>query len=596
MDKNTELIKLIERAKNKDDEAVELLINSVRKKLFFYIRSIIKDENDVQDVCQEAFIIAFDKINELKDPLCFESWLFSIARNKALKVYNNYYGQGQKRSYYTFAEIENDTDSILDIKDESVDSDPRQKIDREMSERIIKEIIYGLPIEQRQVIMLYYFEELKIKEVADCLKCSENTVKSRMKYAKEKIEADIKLIQKRDDIKLYNFAPFSIFLMMLNDFKEDNGIIKSLDHADLPEESKDRFDQNKKQKGSANHKENISKSNFDFFHLGLSAKIILFALASSSVLFIFLFKGQPGVDVIDDAITPDAAFELYNFDNDSFGNNDIIFNRALQNMDDGSYIEIYNDCSPSSTYLGKETQFEMLRFANDDTSNYLKQYLSNLFKLNEMNNYCISMPSDNGTSIISNDFTIFDNFDEDIILLNYDYKNISYAENGFLTPVGSRTRKGTLFISKSTGNILSYKTVLNKFFNEEELENMNLLLEQEISRIEKEIGEPLPIMTLDYLDQEGSYYPEYKYYNRNDRKQYSDDNLYNNPNYHHGLGLDICSEIDELNELLYSQAVYFTVNDSNQLVVNLIVSDRRNDLEIPMRHSYETNCVFPGIY
>ena len=83
--------------------------------------------------------------------------------------------------------------------------------------KILKEIIDKLSDEQRIAIMMYFFDEMTTKEIAEELQVSENTIKSRIKLAKERIKQSVIEVEKRDDIKLYNIAPISLFLLLLKD-------------------------------------------------------------------------------------------------------------------------------------------------------------------------------------------------------------------------------------------------------------------------------------------------------------------------------------------------------------------------------------------
>ena len=78
-------------------------------------------------------------------------------------------------------------------------------IDRKETTRLIGEILGTLSPEQRVVTELFYYENLSVKEIAEELGVSENTVKSRLKYARNKIEAGVKELEKKGT-KLYSLV------------------------------------------------------------------------------------------------------------------------------------------------------------------------------------------------------------------------------------------------------------------------------------------------------------------------------------------------------------------------------------------------------
>lgn len=75
----------------------------------------------------------------------------------------------------------------LNIVEENHENIPEIASDRKETSRLLKEIIDTLSDEQRIVIILFYYQELTIKEISICLKVSENTIKSRLRYARDKI-------------------------------------------------------------------------------------------------------------------------------------------------------------------------------------------------------------------------------------------------------------------------------------------------------------------------------------------------------------------------------------------------------------------------
>lgn len=106
-----------------------------------------------------------------------------------------------------------DSDEMIDFKDERTASMPEEVMDQKETSRLIGEILDGLSEEQRTAVGMFYFDNMSVKEIAEILDVSENTVKSRLNYARKKIEVEVKALEKKGT-KLYNLAPIPFLLWL----------------------------------------------------------------------------------------------------------------------------------------------------------------------------------------------------------------------------------------------------------------------------------------------------------------------------------------------------------------------------------------------
>lgn len=86
-------------------------------------------------------------------------------------------------------------------------------MDQKETSRLIGEILNTLPDDQRAAVGLFYYDGMSVKEISEVLAVSENTVKSRMNYARKKIEVEVKNLEKKGT-KLYNLAPIPFLLWL----------------------------------------------------------------------------------------------------------------------------------------------------------------------------------------------------------------------------------------------------------------------------------------------------------------------------------------------------------------------------------------------
>lgn len=202
----TELVKL---SLEGNEEAFKSLFDISHKTIYFKVNKIVMDEQSSMDILQNTYIKAYKKLSSLQEPKAFLKWLNVIATNET-KDYL------RKRKDINLSALDSEDGELeFEIEDESLEYRPDAQADLEETRDIINSIILKLPEAQRAVIMMYYFEELQISEIASILEISDNTVKSRMRYAKQSIENDVLELEKTSDIKLYGFAPIAFFAWYL---------------------------------------------------------------------------------------------------------------------------------------------------------------------------------------------------------------------------------------------------------------------------------------------------------------------------------------------------------------------------------------------
>lgn len=170
----------------------------------------VKQEDRAYDVLQDAYIKAFKSLEQLEKPEKFISWFHMIVARTALNDL-------KKKSPMLFTEFERD-DKRFDIsnmfRDEYTDNQPELVIEKKETSRIVQEIIDTLSDEQRTCVTMYYIDEFSVKEIAETIEVSENTVKSRLNYARKKIEDKVKMLESQGT-KLYGLAPVPFFVLLM---------------------------------------------------------------------------------------------------------------------------------------------------------------------------------------------------------------------------------------------------------------------------------------------------------------------------------------------------------------------------------------------
>lgn len=203
---------LVQKARENDQEALTEIYKISSPAVYKTIRVLIKDEDTVYDILQDTYVKAFTRLDQLQNPDKLIPWLKMIANNLAkdwLKkskpvFFTDIYG-GEELEDIPFEE------SIEDVRSEL---NPEMAMDQQEAKRLVMEILDHLPEDQRVVIGMFYYEEMSVKDIAQTLEVSENTVKSRLSYGRKKIKEQVLDLEKRGT-KLYSVAPFVFFLYLL---------------------------------------------------------------------------------------------------------------------------------------------------------------------------------------------------------------------------------------------------------------------------------------------------------------------------------------------------------------------------------------------
>lgn len=188
---------------NKDEAAFDKIYDNTKTWVSRYVSMHLANQEDCMDCTQEIYFKLFNKI-ELFHPENgkFRPWFNTLVKNQVIDF-------ARKNSKEVLVEDEEVFEGI-------VDPEPIAEIemDRKESSRLLNEILDTLPEEQKQCITGFYFEGRKRKEIAEILGLSEDTIKSRLRLAKQKIEEKVLELERVQGTRLYGLSPFAFFLFL----------------------------------------------------------------------------------------------------------------------------------------------------------------------------------------------------------------------------------------------------------------------------------------------------------------------------------------------------------------------------------------------
>lgn len=190
-----------------DERGFGVLYEKTFKKAYKQAYMYMKNEHDAADVLQDAYIKAFERLDTVENPEKFPVWFQKIVWSTAMNAL-------KKKNPLAFSDLVEEEDEEYEVEDDYVDFIPEMSYTREETRRFAHEMIDALPDSQRICIIMFHLEEKSIKEIAEELGCSENTVKSRLKYGRENIRAQGEVLQKKG-YSLYGVAPLPFLLYLL---------------------------------------------------------------------------------------------------------------------------------------------------------------------------------------------------------------------------------------------------------------------------------------------------------------------------------------------------------------------------------------------
>lgn len=177
---------LIVEIKNGSQAAMEVLVKRYYKNIFAYIYRKVGDYHLSYDLTQEVFIKMMKSIDTYKAQGKFENWLLTIAVNHCRDYFRS--------SKYKHKNEETDLKYWIDDEKANVTDLLSQKVESEQ----VRMALQKLPEYQRETIVLRYYHDLKIKEIALITNSKEATVKSRLRQGIKKLKVFFKGVRKND--------------------------------------------------------------------------------------------------------------------------------------------------------------------------------------------------------------------------------------------------------------------------------------------------------------------------------------------------------------------------------------------------------------
>ncbi len=163
---------VIERVKAGDTALYEIIMRRYNQRLYRVTRAILRDDGETEDVIQDAYVRAYQHLDQFAGDALFSTWLTRIAVHEALRRL-----RFRNRSQQ-LEDTEHDEEGLMSVVETSLD--PEQRASLAELGHFLEEAVLDLPDQYRTVVMLRDIEELSTLETAAALDLTEQNVKVRL--------------------------------------------------------------------------------------------------------------------------------------------------------------------------------------------------------------------------------------------------------------------------------------------------------------------------------------------------------------------------------------------------------------------------------
>ncbi|MEO0055624.1 MAG: hypothetical protein RLZZ50_1571 [Verrucomicrobiota bacterium] len=179
---------LVQRVQAGEVERFDDLVRKYRERIWGVLYNLTANREDAADLTQDAFIKAFQSINRFQGQSAFFTWLYRIAVNGTL----NHLQKAKLRRFFSLEKIR-DEEPVAGLLDQL--ADPGNTSDRaaclgELQQKL-NEAMQKLSIKHRTVVTLFEIDGLSHEEIAEITGTSVGTVRSRLHYAKQLLQAEL---------------------------------------------------------------------------------------------------------------------------------------------------------------------------------------------------------------------------------------------------------------------------------------------------------------------------------------------------------------------------------------------------------------------
>lgn len=179
------LLELIRRSRERDLDAQEDLMRAAQNRVYYHCKKMLKHEETAWDASQDVLLAMITSLDQLQEPAAFWGWVDGITADRCKHLLSTSHKERQ------LPEDEEGSALLESVEDLEETLAPDKGLDNEETRRMILGLVDALPPEQQMTVLFYYYDEMTVKQIAETMDTSEDTVKSRLNDARRSIEESI---------------------------------------------------------------------------------------------------------------------------------------------------------------------------------------------------------------------------------------------------------------------------------------------------------------------------------------------------------------------------------------------------------------------
>ena len=204
----SEIAKDVAAAQGGDSAAMDRIIADVQDSVYYTCLSVLHSKDAAQDAAQDVLLTVFTKLGTLKNAGAYIGWVNRITAN----VCKERLSKPNREVFLASDEDGHDPFAIFEDVDEQ--TIPEKALDNAETQSMVVELVNALPDEQRMCVLLFYYDGMKTREIADALDVSEGTVKSRLNYARKALKEGVLRLEKQG-VDLHGLSPIPFLVYYL---------------------------------------------------------------------------------------------------------------------------------------------------------------------------------------------------------------------------------------------------------------------------------------------------------------------------------------------------------------------------------------------
>lgn len=175
------LAKYVAKAQNGDKKAMEHIVDETSGYVYYYCLTLLCSEDEANDAVQEIYLTVLKKLGTLENPKAFLGWLKAVTSNHCKNRL------ARNKNYSSL------DDEVLFENAEEMDVQliPQKQIEAQELRNAVVTAVKNLPVFQRECVMMYYYNEMSVSQIAEILEIKEGTVKSRLHNARKSIKSEL---------------------------------------------------------------------------------------------------------------------------------------------------------------------------------------------------------------------------------------------------------------------------------------------------------------------------------------------------------------------------------------------------------------------